>query len=48
MYYWAQAFKKKYPQEFQIYYEDDSFICYRITQNEYNLYNFAIDYGFNK
>ncbi|RKI30108.1 hypothetical protein D7V82_15880 [bacterium 1xD8-6] len=48
MYFWAQAFKKKYPQEFQIYYEDDSFICYRITQNEYNLYNFAIDYGFNK
>lgn len=48
MYYWAQAFKKRYPQEFQIYYEDESFICYRITQNEYNLYNFAINYGYNK
>lgn len=46
-YYWAKAFEQKYPQEFQVYYEDDSFICYRIIQNEYNLYNFAIDYGFN-
>ena len=46
-YYWAKAFEQKYPQEFQVYYEDDSFICYRMIQNEYNLYNFAIDYGFN-
>lgn len=47
-FYWAKAFQEKYPQEFQVYYEDDSFICYRMIQNEYNLYNFAIDYGFNK
>lgn len=47
MFYWAKAFQQKYPQEFQVYYEDDYFICYRIIQNEYNLYNFAIDYGFN-
>lgn len=47
-FYWAKAFEAKYPQEFQVYYEDDSFICYRLVQNEYNLYNFAIDYGFNR
>lgn len=47
MFYWAKEFQQKYPQEFQVFYEDDSFICYRIIQNEYNLYNFAIDYGFN-
>lgn len=46
-YYWAKAFEQKYPQEFQVYYEDEDFICYRIIQNEYNLYNFAIDYEFN-
>lgn len=46
-YYWAKAFEQKYPQEFKVYYEDDSFVCYRIIQNEYNLYNFAIDYGYN-
>lgn len=48
LFYWAKAFEAKYPQEFQIYYEDDDFICYRILQNEYQLYNFALDYGFNK
>ncbi len=47
LYYWAKAFQEKFPKEFQVYYEDESFICYRIIQNEYNLYNFAIDYGFN-
>lgn len=46
-YYWAKAFQEKYPQEFQVFYEDTHFICYRIEQNEYHLYNFAIDYGFN-
>ncbi len=48
MYYWAKAFQQKFPEEFQVYYEDDSFICYRIIQNEYQLYNFAVDYGFNR
>lgn len=47
MFYWAKAFEEKYPQEFQVFYEDETFICYRIIQNEYNLYNFAIDYGYN-
>lgn len=46
-YYWAKAFEAKYPQEFQIYYEDETFLCYRIIQNEYSLYNFAIDYKYN-
>lgn len=46
-FYWAKAFEEKYPREFQIFYEDDTFICYRIIQNEYHLYNFALDYGFN-
>lgn len=48
LFYWAKAFEQQYPEEFQVYYEDESFLCYRIIQNEYRLYNFAIDYGFNK
>lgn len=48
LYYWAKAFQQKFPEEFEVYYEDDSFICYRIIQNEYQLYNFAVDYGFNR
>ena len=48
MYYWAQAFMKKYPNEMKVYYEDDQFICYKIPQNMYHQYNFAIDYGYNQ
>lgn len=47
MYYWAQEFKRLYPNEMEVYYETDDFVCYRIRQNEYSLYNFAIDYGYN-
>ena len=41
MYYWAQAFKKLYPNEMEIYYETDDFVCYKLHQNV------AIDYGYN-
>lgn len=47
MYYWAKEFQKLYPNEMEVYYETDGFICYRVQQNEYSLYNFAIDYGYN-
>lgn len=47
MYYWAQEYMKRFPNEMKIYYEDDNFICYYIEQNEYYLNNFAIDYGYN-
>lgn len=47
MYYWAQAFKELYPGELEVYYETDSFICYRLQQNVNSPYNLAIDYGYN-
>ena len=47
MYYWAQEYQKRFPNEMKVYYEDDDFICYYIEQNEYYLNNFAIDYGYN-
>ena len=47
MYYWAQAFRKLYPNELKVYYENERFVCYYIEQNPYRLYNFAIDYGYN-
>ena len=40
-------FKELYPNEMEVYYESDDFVCYRVRQNEYSLYNFAIDYGYN-
>ncbi len=47
LYAWAQAFRELYPNEMEVYYESDQFVCYRVKQNEYSLYNFAIDYGYN-
>lgn len=47
MYYWAEKFQKLYANEMKVYYETDDFICYCIEQNEYSLYNFSIDYGYN-
>ena len=48
MYYWAQAFMELYPNEMKVYYEDNKFICYKIEQNMYHHYNFAIDYRYNQ
>ena len=48
MYEWAKAFQQKYPNEMEVYYETEKFICYKIEQNTYHLYNFAIDYGYNQ
>lgn len=47
MYYWGQKFMELYPNEMEVYYESDDFVCYRLKQNGNSLYNFAIDYGYN-
>lgn len=47
-YYWAKQYQKFFPHEMLVYYEDDEIIVYRVTQNEFALNNFAIDYGFNQ
>lgn len=48
MYYWAEAFRKLFPNEMEVYEETEDFICYRLKQNGYSLYNLAIDYGYNE
>ena len=48
MYYRAQAFMAKYPNDMKVYYESEDFICYVMPQNMYHQYNFAIDYGYNQ
>lgn len=47
MYYWAEEFIKFYPDDMAVYMETDQFVCYRLEQNPYRLYNLAIDYGYN-
>lgn len=46
-YYWARAYAEKFPEEMQVYYEDENIIYYRLTQEPYYLNNLKIDYGYN-
>ena len=46
-YEWAQSFRGMYPHEMTIYYENENFICYKLEQNDYHLFNLSIDYGYN-
>lgn len=46
--YWAQEYKKYFPNEMTVYYEDEDLIVYHLEQvDPYALYNLAIDYGYN-
>ncbi len=47
MYYWAQEFRRLYPNEMTVFFEDDKFVCYKLEQNTYRLFDLAIDYGYN-
>jgi hypothetical protein len=43
-YYWAEQFAKIYPNQMKIYYEDDIYIAYLLTQNENSPLDLQIDY----
>ena len=43
MYYWCENLMKKYPDEMNVYYEDDQFICYVLKQNTYRLVSLEKD-----
>ncbi len=47
MYYWAEAFQRAFPQDMELYYEDDFMRVYKYTQNMFQLTNFAIPYTYN-
>ena len=41
-YCWCQRFAELYPNEMDIYYEDEEFVCYYFRQEPYALYDLAI------
>ncbi len=43
---WLKAIRKTYPESITKLYEDDDFICYRMTQGDV-WYNLGVDYGYN-
>lgn len=45
---WVREYQKIYPDQFDVYMEDDNCIVYRFTQNELAWNNFAIPYGYNE
>ncbi len=47
LYYWAKEFERQYPTNVSVYCETEDFVCYKIKQNPYRLFNFAIDYRYN-
>lgn len=46
-YEWAKLFQRMHPNEMTVYFENENFICYKLVQNDYHLFNLAIDYGYN-
>lgn len=43
-YYWAEKFRKMYPQNFKVYFENDIYVVYLMEQNTYYPYDLQIDY----
>ena len=41
---WVLSYRKAFPDEMQVFYEDDEIVVYRLKQNTYALNNLAIDY----
>lgn len=48
LYYWLEAYKEAFPDQFEVYMEDDECIIYKFTQNELAMNNFAIPYMYNE
>ena len=46
-YEWAQVFQKQHPYDMTVYYENENFVCYKLVQNDYHVFNLSIDYGYN-
>lgn len=47
LFYWLAEYQKAFPNQMEIYMEDDECIIYKFEQNPYMYNNFAIDYEYN-
>lgn len=45
---WIEEYSKAFPEQMEVYMEDEDCIVYLFTQNLYMMNNFAIDYGYNE
>jgi hypothetical protein len=47
MYFWAQEYMKRFPNEMEVFYEDDEMVCYRLHQPRADWTDLYIEYGYN-
>lgn len=45
---WLEEYSKAFPDQMEVYLEDEDCIVYKFEQNPYMMNNFAIDYGYNE
>lgn len=45
---WLEEYEKAFPEQMEIYMEDEECVIYKFEQNPYMNNNFAIDYGYNR
>jgi hypothetical protein len=48
LYGYLEEYKKAFPDQLEVYMEDDECIVYLLKQNTFILNNFAMDYGYNE
>ena len=48
LYCWIEEYSKAFPDQMEVYMEDEECIVYKFEQNPYMLNNFAINYGYNE
>lgn len=45
---WIEEYRKAFPDQMEVYMEDEECIVYKFEQNPYMINNFAINYGYNE
>lgn len=48
LYCWVEEYSKAFPEQMEVYMEDDECIVYKFEQNIFMFNNFAINYGYNE
>ena len=45
---WIEEYQRAFPEQMEVYMEDEECVVYKFEQNPYMINNFAIDYGYNE
>lgn len=45
---WLEEYQKAFPEQMEVYMEDEECVVYKFEQNPYMMNNFAVNYGYNE